>query len=65
MAKFGKSYSMMNMCCIMLLSLAVATLTLFQVMARVFRDEDADDASWSSMVVQTGGGSVQRIPVRN
>lgn len=42
----------------------MATLTLSQLIARVFRDEDADDFSWSSMAVQTGGASVQWIPVR-
>ena len=42
---------MMDMSCTLLVSLAVATLMWFQVMARVFRDENANDASSSSMVV--------------
>ena len=48
----------------MLVSLAVATLMQSQVMARVFKDEDTNDASLSSMVVQDVGGSLQQIPVR-
>ena len=42
---------MMDMSCTMLVSLAVATLIQSQVMARVFRDEDTNDANSSSMVV--------------
>ena len=34
-----------SLSCTMLLSLAVATLMLSQVMARMFRDEDTNDAS--------------------
>ena len=35
-----------------------------QVMARVFREEDTNDASSSSTVVQDAGRSLQQIPVR-
>ena len=42
---------MMDMSHTMLVSLAVATLIQSQVMARVFRDEDTNDANSSSMVV--------------
>ena len=55
---------MMDMSCTMLASLAVVTLMGSQVMARVFRKEDTNDASSSSMVVQDAGGSLQQIPVR-
>ena len=60
----GKPDSMMDMSCTMLVSLAVATLMCSQVMARVFRKEDTNDASSSSMVGQDAGGSLQQIPVR-
>ena len=42
---------MMDVSCTMLVSLAVATLMSLQVMARVSRDEDTNDASSSSMIV--------------
>ena len=48
----------------MLVSLAVSTLMRSQVMFRVFRDEDTNDASSPSMIVYDAGGSLQRIPVR-
>ena len=45
-------------------SLAVASL-LSQVMAKVLSEEEAEDASWSSMVdEQAGWGSLQRMPGR-
>ena len=47
----------------MLASLAVVTLMGSQVMARVFKKEDTNDASSSSMVVQDAGGSLQQIPI--
>ena len=47
----GKPDSMMDVSCTMLVSLAVATLMSLQVMARVSRDEDTNDASSSSMIV--------------
>ena len=65
MAKFREPDSMIDMSCTMLVSLAVTTLTQSQVMARVFQDEDANDTSLSSMVVQDAGGSLQQIQVRN
>ena len=55
---------MMDVSCAMLVPLAVATLMLLQVMARVSRDEDTNDASSSSMIVQDAGGSLQQMPVR-
>ena len=49
---------MMDTGCTVLVPLVVATLMWFQVMARVFRDEDTNDASSSSMIVQDAGGSL-------
>ena len=46
----------------MLVSLAVATLMQSQVITGVFRDEDTNDASSSSMIVQDAGGSPQQKP---
>ena len=54
----------MDMCCTILVSLAVATLMQSQVMAGVFRDEDTNDASSLSMTVQYAEDSLQQIPVR-
>ena len=53
----GKLDTKMDMSCTMLVSLAVATLMRFQVVARVFRDEDIRDASSSSMVVYGAAGN--------